>query len=344
MTASSRTADGRAGGLERSASRRPFQISWLTFAILAAFAAAMVAVPWEAIFGPHFWDRGVYLNTFRSFHPEQAKSFTGSIVSFVMNEAVWDIGVRWLSAVLHVPVDSLFDVISFFCIFTFAKYLAGRHGLLSLPLLVNPLVVDFAFSQLRMALAAAILITALFHKRRWGVSTALISLACLVHTASFLFLLIYFASRALVAYVSRRRSSGGVYWVGLVGIALTVVILIGPLRTVILTALGDRRAEYKDPSQGILYASYWIFLMFAYYGERKPFYETEGNSLAVACVSVFALASIFNVYNQRFLAASFPLIISSILSLGGQKRILILGLFLVYAAAQWYFWTIGGLS
>jgi hypothetical protein len=318
--------------------RGEFSIGWVTTAVILAFCALMTLVPWERLMGGSFADRGVYLSTFSSFHPRSIAPYTGGAIAFVTNEVLWDAGVRWAAGNLNLPVEALFGAISFLCLFVFSRYLVSKHGLFSLVFLVNPLVVDFAFSQLRMALAVSLLLLAMYERARRPVSGALIVLACMIHTASFLFLFVFFAVQEAGRRLSVRKATGLTRWLALVGIGLAVVLVIGPFRTVLLSMVKDRRAAYENVSQGLLYASFWVLLDLTTAVEGGRFFENEGNALAVVFLSVFVGATAFHIYNSRFLAAAFPLIISAMLSLSPQKRTLVLPLFIAYVCAQWYYW------
>lgn len=67
-------------------------------------------------------------------------------------------------------------------------------GYLRAPLLVNPLVIDFAFSQYRLALAISILGAAyLLYGRYRAVPIALVLASLFIHSGTTLFILIYAA-------------------------------------------------------------------------------------------------------------------------------------------------------
>ncbi len=329
--------------LSRFSSADSSPINGFSTVVIIAFCLLMLAVPWEDLWGGRFLDRGVYLSKF-ALNARAGRIIPGGYLSYVTNEVLWDSIIKWCTAGLHVPIEVLFGVISFLCLFVYSKYLVSKHGLLSLILLVNPLVVDFAFSQLRMALAVSLLMLALFRRNQRSFVLVFVALACCIHTATFLFLLIYFCVKILTARLTSGAFSRSYYWLGLVAIGVAVVVLIGPLREGLLNAIGDRRAVQDTAAQSIRYASFWILLILVAATQKKKYFETEGNALAVAFVAVYVCASFLDVYNVRFLSASYPLIISSLLALSMRKKVLILPVYFVYVGIQWYYWLDAGLQ
>jgi hypothetical protein len=318
-------------------------ISWPAAAGIAAFCLAMVQVPWQEIWGGSFIDRTVYLNKFASYLARPgSKTLSGGVLAFLTNEVLWDLSFTWLAAQLNVPLEALFAAISFLCLYVFSKYLASRHGLAALFFLVNPLVVEFAFSQLRMALAVSLLMLAWFWRGRFLPAFALAAVACCIHTSAFLILFIVFCVKVVTARLAAGKSNGFYCWLALVAVGLGVALVIGPLREGILSFLGDRRATYTNYSQSLLYSSFWVLLLLVGATEKRPFFQSEGNAIATAFLATFAFAGCFNVYNSRFLAAAYPLIVSSVFALRGSKRVMLLLVYLLYVLAQWYYWVGAG--
>ena len=318
-------------------------ISWYSTAAIIVFCVLMLYVPWQELWNGRFIDRSVYLNKFTGYLA-RPRYFSGSALAFVVNEVFFEKTILLLAGKFNVPLEVIFGAIGFLCLFVYSKYLASNHGLIALIFLVNPLIVEFAFSQLRMALAVSLLMLALFRQKQWVLAAVLVALACCIHTAMFLVVFIF----AVAKLVSSRLASGSLKgltcWLALIGAGLAVVMVIGPFRGAILSAVGDRRAEYGNVSQSIMYASFWVLLLLMAGTQRKAYFEAEGNAVAVVFLSVYVGATAFNTYNSRFLSASFPFIISSMLSLSLQKRVLILPVYFLYASAQWYYWLSSGMG
>jgi|CXWL01.1.fsa_nt_gi hypothetical protein len=316
-------------------------ISWYSTAAIIIFCVLMLCVPWQELWNGRFIDRTVYLNKF-TVYLARPRFFDGSVLAFIVNEVFFEKTILLFAGKLNVPLEVIFGAISFLCLFVYSKYLASRHGLLALIFLINPLIVEFAFSQLRMALAVSLLMLALFRKKQRVLAVVLAALACSIHTASFLIVFIYVVAKFVSARLAARSFNGLFCWLALIGAGLAVVMLIGPFRGVILSSVGDRRAEYSNVSQSIMYASFWMLLLLMTGTQKKKYFQTEGNAVAVVFLSVYAGATAFNTYNSRFLAASFPFIVSSMLALSLQKRVIIMPVYFLYAGAQWYYWLNAG--
>ena len=316
-------------------------ISWYAATAIIVFCVGMLCVPWQELWNGKFIDRTVYLNKF-TVYLASPRFFTGSVLSFVINEVFFEKIVMWLAGELHVSLEVIFGAISFLCLFVYSKYLASKHGLIALIFLVNPLIVEFAFSQLRMALAVSLLLLALFRKKQRIVAGVLVALACCIHTAMFLVVFIFIAAKFVSSHLASRSFRGVVCWMVLIGAGLAVVMVIGPFRGAILSAVGDRRAEYGNVSQSIMYASFWVLLLLMAGTQKRDYFQVEGNAVAIVFLSIYMFATAFNTYNSRFLAASFPFIISAMLSLSLQKRVVTLPAYFLYVGAQWYYGLGGG--
>ena len=318
-------------------------VGWYEFVAIVAFCVFMLSVPWQQLWNGRFIDRTVYLDKF-THYLATPRVFSGSFLAFIVNEVVFEKTILWSVATFNVGLEVVFGVISFLCLFVYSKYLTSRHGLIAMIFLINPMIVEFAFSQLRMALAVSLLMLALFHQKRRPLAIVLAALACSIHTASFLMLFIFTASKFVATRLAASSFKGLHCWLALFGVGAAVVLAIGPFRGVILSAVGDRRAEYSNVSQSILYASFWVLLLLMAGTQKRTYFAVEGNAVAIVFLSVYVGATVFNTYNSRFLSASFPFIISSMLGLSLQKRVLILPVYFLYAGAQWYYWLNAGMG
>lgn len=301
------------------------------------FSLGMVAIPWEVVAGRQFEDKEVYLERFLELESVIEEKEITSHLDFFLNEALWDVLVRQATHSFDMSVLAVLSVVSFLCLFGFARFLVKRHGMVSLLFLLNPLVIDFAFSQLRLALAMAIVMP-LFEARnkKWAIIPVIV--ACYIHTATILFVGMYLAGWFLARYMAQRRISPAVIGAALIGIGFTVALCIGPLRDAILSAIGDRRAEYEMRPATLLYASFWILLMIAVPLQKLSFYDIDAHVLAVAALATFAASTAFGINGVRFIAATYPFIASAIFYLNRTSRPAMMFAFIAYMAVQWYFW------
>lgn len=305
--------------------------------VAALFSLGMVAIPWEDVAGRLFEDKEVYLERFQELESViDEKEITGHL-DFFLNEALWDVLVREATHSFDMSVLAVLSVVSFVCLFSFSRFLVKRHGLVSLLFLVNPLIIDFAFSQLRLALAMAITMPLFETKnKKWAIIPVIV--ACYIHTATILFVGMYLAGRLIAKRMAEKRVSPAVIGAVLIGIGFAVALCIGPLRDAILSAIGDRRAEYEMRPASLLYASFWVLLMLAIPLQRLSFYDIDAHILAVAALATFAASTAFGINGVRFIAATYPFIASAIFCLNRTARPAIMFAFIAYMTVQWYFW------
>ncbi|MXS84838.1 hypothetical protein ABO04_02635 [Nitrosomonas sp. HPC101] len=313
-----------------------------TIAVLG-FAMVVVAIPWEEIFrtvnGYGFIDKGVYSDYFlNQTSVLDYKEFSG-VLSYVSNEFLWHYAIGWLVSNTGILIDHVFLAISCITLLVFGLLLAKWLGIYALPLLVNPLVIDFAFSQYRLALAISILGAAyLLYGRYRAVPIALVLASLFIHSGTTLFILIY-AAVWVANWLSVRFQAGcsAVFFM-LFAVGAFISLLIGPLREALLSAIGDRRAEYHDMSSSLLYSLFWIALLIPFYLNRRYLVTLDYARYALVIVSIVFVNVFHSGYSTRFLAAAFPCLISTILSLHSAIKIMVTVLFIAYAMLQWLYW------
>lgn len=307
----------------------------LLLSLLFAFGVAVI--PWEQVHGTSFVDREVYLSFFNAA-PEVPISFEiFSVLAYVVNEQLWSQSVRWLNTVPGLSLPEIFGLITFASTFSYAYFVSSRIGPFAILLLVNPLLIDLVYSQLRMSLAMVFLLTA-YSCRKPIVIVILAAVACMLHTASFLFIFmilsIIFSVRLAVRYdLSRFSSYVLVVWTGFL-----IALMVGPLRVIILEYLGDRRAVYEAPSTSWSYASIWIFILGAACIQTKMFFRDHTNAIALTFLAVYTFCTFFSVYGLRFLSAALPFFIVALCRFNVIERSLVILLFAAYSVLQWLYW------
>lgn len=313
------------------------------FIVAFLFSAVLCWVPWNTLFlsiyGYEFIDRSVYLNYFM-YEPNiiEYKEFD-TYLSYILNEYLWHYLIPLLTQVVGLQVESVFLAISFFMLFVFAFIVGTRAHPWATLLLINPLVVELAFSQLRLALAISLLgVAYLLKKRSKIISVPFLLLSIFIHTASILFVAIFF-SPFLVTWVKEKYGRGKFFeFITLVLTGAAISILIGPMRELVLSYIGDRRAEYPDMSSSFLYSLFWIFLLIPFSISYRKIVDHDYASYAIVVISIVATNVFHGGYSTRFLAASFPFLISSFFVLSQQIRYLVVLTFLLYALFQWLYW------
>jgi hypothetical protein len=301
------------------------------------FALCFMYVPWEGLRGEEFYDRRVYLDNFFHSLPLLEEKEISGLKAFLVNEVLWDVLVRGLMEGFDLPAEAVFSGIGLLCLFCFAYFLARKHGPLAMLLLINPLVVDFAMSQLRMALAVSIVLLALFSGRRLLIAAAVIA-ACFIHTSIVLFMVMYLVAVRTGKWVRKADLPAPTFgYIAMAG-GLLVALLIGPLREAVLTSMNDRRAEYEMAAASVSYASFWIVLLAAVPFQGKAFYRDNMNVLAVTCLSTFVFATFLGVFAARFISATMPALLSAMLTMDRPVRELAVLAYLLFLVLQWTYW------
>lgn len=301
------------------------------------FALCFLYVPWEQIRGEAFYDRLVYLDHFLHAVPLLEDKDIAGLGGFLVNEVLWEVLVRGLMEGFNLPAELILSGISLLCLFCFAYFMARRHGPLAVLLLVNPLVVDFALSQLRMALAVSIVMLALFSGRRLAIAAAVV-IASFIHTSIVLFVVMYLVAVQAGKWVNRMRLPASTLgYIAMAG-GLLVALLIGPLRETVLSTMNDRRVDYEMAAASLSYASFWIVLLAAVPLQPKAFYRDSMNLLAVACLSTFVFSTLLGVFAARFLSATMPALLGAMLGMGRPVREMVVLAYLLFMALQWIYW------
>lgn len=286
----------------------------------------------EQISGHPMVDRSVYERMLleQDLPTDRLQDFT--IVQLFSLEWLWNAGLSVATRYVGATPDEVFTIISLIFLWRFAVETAYRAGLISILLLINPLVVDLAFSQLRLALALAIM--CLCYRGQFGRIGTVVgyTLCASIHTAIVLFAAMHFAA-------SRPHNKLSWGWaVLLVALGVSVSLATGPFRDEILQVVGDRRIDYHDMSSSLMYLSFW-FLMWAFLVLKYPETLSASDSRYALIVLSVVVANIFTGgYSTRFIAASFPWLISTMCSWPSKPQGMMALVFIPYAIFQWAYW------
>jgi hypothetical protein len=301
------------------------------------FAAIMVSIPWERLIGQPFEDRQQYLYHFlyeeSIFHYLNLTGF----LDYYFNEALWEYLVRSLVHTIGVPIDIVFLAISLLCLITFSFILTQRHNVFSIVLLCNPLLVAFAFSQLRLALAYSLILIG-YMVRRPLIAAILVAFALFIHSSIIIFVGAYFAIKKINDIANKDGGGHFATYAIICIMGVAVSIAIGPLRVPILEYFGDRRASLVGPlNNSLVYTSFWIGLLGLFAFQPKSFLRDEVNAYSVFILAVTAANFLTGGYTLRFLSIGLPMVISSMLSLNSLTRFWVMLFFFIYAMFQWFY-------
>lgn len=307
---------------------------------LLLFVVAMLITPWpeifEGLYGYPYIDRENYRDYFLyQRNIIDYKDFS-SPFSYFTNEYLWHYIVGFFGQSCDIEV--VFGIVSAFCLFVFAAVAIKEGGLIALPLLLNPLVVDFAFSQLRLALAISLLGVAFLIKKKSKLTSLAVAFASLfVHSAAIIFLLIYLAVVVINGLESRWGLPLWAKFMLLVAVGTLISLMLGPLREALLSMIGDRRVDYPDMSSSFKYSLFYIIMLAAMAADGRAFLKNECHQFSIIVLSIVAINVIHGGYSTRFLAASYPFLVSSVLAFRGVL-VIIFAAFLMYQSLQWAYW------
>lgn len=311
--------------------------------LTVAFAVAIALVPWQDIFeivhGYPFVDRKVYVDYFLYQTSVLEYVQLDSFIRYISAEFIWHFSVGLLVNDLGVPIDLVFGAISFVVLLVFAKIVVLHAGVRWLPLLINPLVIDFAFSQLRLALAIAMLGVAFLAKDRARIlALILCSVTPFIHTAALIFIAIPVSVYGM-RWATGRFCRGQVFELGgLLALGASISMLVGPLREAVLSSVGDRRADYHDMSSSIAYSIFWVSLLVPFFLGYRSLLRHDFVRYTMVILSLVAVNLLHGGYSTRFLAATFPFIIASVGNVRGGAALPITLAFIGYATLQWLYW------
>jgi hypothetical protein len=318
--------------------KQSFEQKFLAFAVAVIFATVYLLVDWEALQGIKFEDRNIYFYMFQGKADLEVDFTKETFFYFLFNEQLWNKGVRWLNTSVGLSLTEIFAGVTFLTAMSYSYFIASRVGILAVVFLINPIFVDLASSQLRMA-AAMVLILFAFTSRSKYLATLLIFMAFFIHTATFLFVFIAFSVHLVIKLSERYDFQNIVSCTFLVVTGLLVAVAVGPLRVFILGYLGDRRVNYDIAPSGWSYASIWVFILAVAYLQEKKFFRDYSNAIAVTFLSVFVFCTVFSVYGLRFLSAALPFIFVSLFRFGAVEKPLVILIFLAFSIVQWIYWV-----
>lgn len=321
---------------------RTRQRKHLVFAAFAGvYAVLMMMVPWESLArrGP-FNDRAVFAEYFLygesklEYHP-----YT-SPLDYFTGEWLWHWSMGYLINDLAVPIAIAFGIISFLCLFVFAYFVASRASIWAVPLLVNPMVVVLAFSQLRSALAFALLLGAYMSGRKAILALA-IPFTGMIHTAALLMTTIGASVWLIKRRLTDRSAHYFVIFSALFFVGMAVSLATGALGEFVYEYIGDRRLARYEPGEktlGLRFTLFWagIFGLMAFQG--RDFLKSPDNAFALVILGFVASSFVFGGYPGRLLAISLPLVIVAMLNFRPPMNLLAVVLYVFFTFLHWYMW------
>lgn len=303
--------------------------------IALIFALIYQAAGWpelfEATHGSPMTDRAVYERQiiFYDLLVDYTDHF--SIIEYFTSEWLWGAGLDYIARDLGIGHEITFTIITTFVLWRFGSEIIRYAGIQYLPLLLNPLVVDYAFSQFRIAFAIAVL-SFFWRGQHSRIATITAYVACTsIHTSVIIFAVMHFAANHF--HSKDRRALTMLILVG-----ATIAAMIGPLRDMILSSIGDRRSDYEDMSSSAIYLIFWALMLgFMMYDWRNTLSTLDGR-YSLVILSIVTVNILTGGYSTRFIAAAFPSLLISMANFKSKPFSVLFIIFVPYSIMQWLFW------
>jgi hypothetical protein len=207
-----------------------------------------------------------------------------------------------------------------------------------------PVTYDTVFQIISTVfLATAALIV--YMRRSTYIAVALCLFAATIHTTMIIFLAIYVLCLMTDSEGGRlSRWPLGLRLALILGAGVVMGLVIGPLREVLLTLIGDRRAEYLDLSSSPLYLSFWVGLLGLFLIDYRDTFRSIEGRFSLFILSLVTVNVFTGGYSLRFLALGYPFVISTVLIAKPSVKMFAIPAMSIYTIAQWiyYFSTISG--
>lgn len=302
-------------------------------------------IPWNDIRSIPYYDRRVYINYIDNV-PNKIHWFDfDGLMTKISFEWLWHKILQFCTEVIGLDAITILYIISFLILFSATLFVCyRRNNYWSAIFIFNPVFVDFIVSQSRLAFTMAIIFLAYFLRSRKNILyIPLLIITPFIHTSSVLF--IFMIGTALYLeeskFLEKHLQNFSKTTIAII-VGLLVGIVTGPLMSIILGSVGDRRAEYDDMSSPITHIAFYLilvpyFLMKGYFEKSQKdftFYVT------IMMLMIVLLNTVFSGYPSRFIAATFPFFICAFLSLKGQENVIMWASYLVYTLILWVFWFI----
>lgn len=304
-----------------------------------AFALAMALVRWPQVFvytyGQPLRDRHGTARRLESFSLTYDYRDYDGLLSYWSNEYLFGWFLRTLHTTLGLGTEVSFGVISFFAVLVSALLVLKFSQPAFLLLLLNPHFIAFAYSQLRLALALALLAAIIaFGVRNVFVRTALLVAGVGTHTAAIGFLLMYLAASWIQRPADGLPSGADYRRLAALSIALGAAESL-VRRGGLLEELGDRRAGLEYSNAPLALFAVWVVFWFLSSIEwRRARWSVAAR---YSMVLFWMLPFLFSTggYPQRYVAASTPLLVAGVYPLSSRTRLLALVAYVGYDLILW---------
>lgn len=312
--------------------------------VAVVFTALMVWVSWPSIwadlYGRPMEDRRVYASQIANHYLSYDLQSFDSLSSYISDEFLWGWILNLLIRVAGMPVDLVFGLISASVVFTAALVVTKHEHPAYTLLLVNPLFVDLAFSQMRIALAISFATWAYLvpgkRTSSWLLRVGLLVAASLTHTSALVFIGIFGCSLLISRGRLRAKPLGS--YVVLAGVGVLGALLFGPWRGLFLLELQDRRVGVEYDTSSWKFYVIWLILACVLtldWGSAEP---SVGRAYTLSILFTILVGIALGVYVNRVITVSLPFLLLGIQDLSGRWRDYVVIAYMGYATLHWAYW------
>lgn len=313
-----------------------------TLIVFSCFCLALVfsAIPWEYFRYQAYSDRKVYIN-YIDVHLNKVYWFDFSgLPNKIFNEWGWHYFIDYLNSELNFNSGIILFLISLFLLTISFVIVSSSRRIYLCFLLLNPLYIDFFYSQARLSFAITLIYCSIivYYKNKY-LSIFFLLPSLFIHTSSFIFILIFYSAMFLTenSFISQRKKFVISFIIG-----AFVALITGPFMSIILSSFDDRRAVYGDFSSPILYMSYWLGLFLFIISKCFQRNTNKLNKyyfyISLSILTIVLFSTFLNGYPSRFIAASFPFLILALSDFRRKSDFLVGVLYVMYTIILWFFW------
>lgn len=300
------------------------------------FAFLYTSIDWEDFSGSQFKDKLEYIQYLEDGSSILTYTEFNSIIDYIKDEWLWHFVLDSLVRSEFITKESFFAIVSFSLVFSYSLIVLGTAKPWYLLLLINPLMIDFGFTQFRNAMAMVFIILAVFNRNVFF-RTAFLATAVLIHTSALLFIGLFFISRYFFKqYVENGRIT--VFRNKILLASLFLSVALGPALSFLLISVGDRRVGDKDVSSSFLYLSFWIFASILFMINMKRIQHTTLTTFSLILLLAAAMTLFTSGYSLRVLSVLLPFFIVLMANSTAKIKVPMVMAFVAYSMVQWMYW------
>lgn len=298
----------------------------------------LVLIPWEDLRSSAYVDRANYVSYIDHNLNKTLWFDYDSLLSKISFEWGWH-KLIFIATEHGLSSSNIFYIISSLILFFSIILVIIKHKYYSFLFLINPVFIDFCFSQMRLAFTMALIYLAyLLYRRNNFLYIPILICTPFIHTSAIIFLSVFFLATKLEQW---KNLNSFLKMTIAILYGLILAIATGPLMSQILGKIGDRRAEYEDMSSPFLYMSFWV-IYFVYLVVKGFTEKVQRNAyfyMSTIILGMVFFNTVLPGYSLRFLAACFPFIILAMFQLKSKESNLIILGYITYTTILWFFWA-----